>query len=79
MKVFFLALVGFFLRAIADGVIGIGLGFVWTKVFETTSFEGYSGMLVFLTFMPIGVIVGGMIGDCGARRGRLARRMSERT
>ena len=61
MKVFFLALVGFFLGAIAGGVIGIGLGFVWTKVFETTSFEGYSGMLVF----PIGIIVGGMIGAVG--------------
>jgi hypothetical protein len=43
----------------AGGVIGVGLGFVWTSVFHTSSFEGYSGMLVFFTFMPIGIFVGG--------------------
>jgi hypothetical protein len=65
MKIFFLALVGLFLGAIAGGGIGIGLGFAWTSVFKTTSFEGYSGMLVFLTFMPIGIIVGALIGAVG--------------
>ena len=39
MKIFFLALVGLFLGAIVGGVIGVGLGFAWTKVFQTTSFE----------------------------------------
>jgi hypothetical protein len=34
-------------------------------VFHTTSFEGYSGMLVFFTFMPIGVIGGALIGAVG--------------
>ena len=34
--------------------IGVGLGFLWTMVFRTTSFEGYYGMLVIFTFMPIG-------------------------
>jgi hypothetical protein len=33
MKVVMLALVGMFLGAIAGGVIGVGLGFVWTKLF----------------------------------------------
>lgn len=47
------------------GVIGIGLGFVWTSVFHTSSFEGYSGMLVFFTFMPIGIILGGLAGAIG--------------
>jgi hypothetical protein len=65
MKIFFLALVGLFLGAIVGGVIGVGLGFAWTKVFQITSFEGYSGMLVFLTFMPIGIIVGGLAGAVG--------------
>jgi hypothetical protein len=65
MKVVMLGLIGFLLGAIAGGVIGIGLGFVWTSVFHTSSFEGYSGMLVFFTFMPIGIILGGLAGAIG--------------
>lgn len=53
---------GFVLGAIAGGVIGAGLSFVWTSVFHTSSFEGYSGMLVFFTFMPIGAFIGGLAG-----------------
>jgi hypothetical protein len=64
MKVM-LALVGLFLGAIAGGVIGIGAGFLWTTVFHTSDFEGYSGMLVFFTFMPIGIIVGAVLGAAG--------------
>jgi hypothetical protein len=60
-----LALVGLFLGAIAGGVIGIGAGFLWTTVFHTSDFEGYSGMLVFFTFMPIGIIVGAVLGAAG--------------
>ena len=56
---------GLFLGAILGGVIGIGLGFAWTAIFHTTSFEGYSGMLIFFTFMPIGIIVGALIGAVG--------------
>jgi hypothetical protein len=47
------------------GVIGVGLGFVWTSIYHTSSFEGYSGMLVFFTFMPIGIILGGLAGAIG--------------
>ena len=65
MKVVMLGLIGFLLGAIAGGVICIGLGFVWTSVFHTSSFEGYSGMLVFFTFMPIGIILGGLAGAIG--------------
>jgi len=65
MKVVMLGLVGFVLGAIAGGVIGVGLGFIWTSVFHTSSFEGYSGMLVFFTFMPIGLFVGGLAGAVG--------------
>jgi hypothetical protein len=65
MKVGLLGCFGLFLGAIAGGVIGVGFGFVWTEVFHTSSFEGYSGMLVFYTFLPIGVIIGGVIGAIG--------------
>jgi hypothetical protein len=65
MKIVMLGLVGLFLGAIAGGVIGIGLGLLWTEVFQTSSFEGYSGMLVFMTFMPIGIVVGGLMGALG--------------
>jgi hypothetical protein len=61
MKVM-LALIGLFLGAIAGGVIGVGAGFLWTTVFHTSDFEGYSGMLVFFTFMPIGIIIGAVLG-----------------
>jgi hypothetical protein len=64
MKVM-LAFVGLFLGAIAGGVIGIGAGFLWTTVFHTSDFEGYSGMLVFFTFMPIGIIAGAVLGAAG--------------
>jgi hypothetical protein len=64
MKVM-LAFVGMFLGAIAGGVIGVGAGFLWTTVFHTSDFEGYSGMLVFFTFMPIGIIVGAVLGAAG--------------
>jgi hypothetical protein len=38
---------------------------LWIKVFHTSDFEGYSGMLVSYTFMPIGIIVGALIGGVG--------------
>jgi hypothetical protein len=60
-----LGLVGLFLGAIAGGVIGVGAGFLWTTMFHTSDFEGYSGMLVFFTFMPIGIIVGAVLGAAG--------------
>jgi hypothetical protein len=60
-----LAFVGLFLGAIAGGAIGVGAGFLWTTVFHTSDFEGYSGMLVFFTFMPIGIIVGAVAGAVG--------------
>jgi hypothetical protein len=60
-----LALVGLFVGAIAGGAIGVGAGLLWTTVFHTSDFEGYSGMLVFFTFMPIGIIVGAVLGAAG--------------
>jgi hypothetical protein len=60
-----LAFVGLFLGAIGGGVIGVGAGFLWTTVFHTSGFEGYSGMLVFETFMPLGIIAGAVLGAAG--------------
>lgn len=65
-----LGLLGAMLGVIVGGAIGITLGFAWTKIFHTTDFEGYSGMLVFFTFMPIGSLIGAMLGAIGL--GRLA-------
>ena len=65
MQIAALGCLGLFLGAIVGGAIGVGLGFAWTILFQTTSFEGYSGMLIFFTFMPIGAIVGGMAGGVG--------------
>ena len=65
MKIVLLSFVGLFLGAIFGGVIGIALGFAWTSIFHTSSFEGYSGMLVFYTFMPLGIISGALIGAVG--------------
>jgi len=77
MKIATLGCLGLFLGAIVGGALGVGLGFVWIGVFHTTSFEGYSGMLVFFTFMPIGVIAGGLVGAIGL--GVLAARDSANT
>jgi hypothetical protein len=60
MKIALFALLGLVLGAIGGAVLGIGAGLAWTEIFKTTDFEGYSGMLVFFTFMPIGAIIGGL-------------------
>jgi hypothetical protein len=65
MKIALLGLIGLFFGAIAGGIIGVGAGMIWTNVFHTSSFEGYSGMLVFYTFMPLGIILGALIGAAG--------------
>jgi len=65
MKVLLLGFFGLILGMIAGGVIGVGAGLAWTSVFHTSSFEGYSGYLVFLTFMPIGMALGALIGAFG--------------
>ncbi len=65
MKIVLLGLVGLFFGAIAGGIIGVGAGMIWINVFHTSSFEGYSGMLVFYTFMPLGIIFGAVIGAAG--------------
>jgi len=52
----------FLLAAIAGltggALLGVGIGLGYTTAFNTTGFEGYAGYLVFMTFMPIGALVG---------------------
>jgi hypothetical protein len=64
-----LGLIGLFSGAVAGAVTGVAAGIVWTSVFQTSSFEGYSGMLVFYSFMPIGAILGGLTGAVVLWRG----------
>jgi hypothetical protein len=62
MKIALLVLLGLVLGALGGAALGIGAGLAWVEVFKTTGFEGYSGMLVFFTFMPLGAAIGGLGG-----------------
>jgi hypothetical protein len=62
MQVGCLAIVGLFLGALFGAAIGVGVGLAWVKIFNVSDREGYSGMLVFFTFMPLGAMVGGLGG-----------------
>ena len=75
MKIALLALLGLALGVLGGATLGIGTGLAWVQIFKTTNFEGYSGMLVFFTFMPLGAMIGGLGG--GFLFGLLAFRDSE--
>ena len=62
MKIALLVLLGLVLGALGGAALGVGAGLAWIEIFNTTSFEGYSGMLVFFTFMPLGAMIGGLGG-----------------
>jgi hypothetical protein len=73
MQIGCLAIVGLVFGAMLGAMLGVGLGFAYTKIFNVSGFEGYSGMLVFFTFMPLGAIAGGLggailLGMVGARK-----------
>ena len=72
MKIALFALLGLVLGAIGGAALGIGAGLAWVEIFKTTDFEGYSGMLVFLTFMPLGAIIGAV--GCAVLFGFMAAR-----
>ena len=73
MKIALLALLGLALGALGGAALGVGAGLAWVEIFKTSSFEGYSGMLVFFTFMPLGAAIGGLGGALLFRRDRNAR------
>jgi hypothetical protein len=62
MKIALLVVLGLLLGALGGAALGIGAGLAWVEIFQTTSFEGYSGRLVFYTFMPLGMAIGGLGG-----------------
>jgi hypothetical protein len=62
MKILLLALLGLILGAIGGAALGIGAGLAWVEIFNTSNFEGYSGMLVFFGFMPGGAMIGAVGG-----------------
>ncbi len=62
MKIALLVLLGLVLGALGGAAVGIGAGLVWVEIFKTSNFEGYSGLLVFFTFMPLGAAIGGLGG-----------------
>ena len=62
MKIALFALLGLVLGALGGAALGFGAGLAWVEIFKTTDFEGYSGMLVFLGFMPGGAVIGAIAG-----------------
>ncbi len=62
MKIALLVLLGLVLGALGGAALGVGAGLAWVEIFKTSNFEGYSGMLVFFTCMPLGAIIGGLGG-----------------
>jgi len=62
MQVGCLAIIGLFLGALFGAAAGVGIGLACVKIFNVSDFEGGSGMMVFLAFMPLGALVGGLGG-----------------
>ena len=62
MKIALLVLLGLIMGGLGGAALGIGAGLIWIEIFNTPSLEGYSGMLVFFTFMPLGAMIGGVGG-----------------
>ena len=62
MKIALLVLLGLVLGAVGGAAVGIGVGLGWVEIFKTSNLEGYSGLLVFFTFMPLGAMIGALGG-----------------
>jgi hypothetical protein len=62
MKIALLVLLGLVLGALGGAAVGIGAGLASLEIFKTSSFEGFSGMLVFFTCMALGAVIGGLGG-----------------
>jgi len=73
MQIGCLAVIGLIFGAMLGAALGVGLGLGYTKIFHVSNREGYDGMLVFLTFIPLGAILGGIggaicLGVVGAKK-----------
>lgn len=62
MKIALLAFLGLALGMLGGAALGIAAGLAWVAIFQATDFEDNSGVLVFLTFMPVGAVTGGLGG-----------------
>jgi hypothetical protein len=60
--VILLGFIGLILGLVAGAVTGVVVGSVCVEIFQVSNFEGGAGMLVFFTFMPVGAILGGILG-----------------
>ena len=70
-----LALLGLILGALGGAALGSGAGLAFVEIFKATDAEASGGVLVFFTFMPLGAMIGGLIGAFGF--GLVALRDSE--
>jgi hypothetical protein len=62
MKIALLVLLGLVLGALGGAALGVGAGLAWVEMLSSSRFEGYSGMMLFFTFMPLGAAIGGLGG-----------------
>jgi ABC-type microcin C transport system permease subunit YejE len=62
MKIVLLAVPGLLLGALGGAMPGMAAGLAWLELFKSPNFEGYSGMPVFFTVMPLGAAMGGLGG-----------------
>jgi len=65
MKLILLVFTGLILGLLIGAALGVGAGLAWVSIAHTSDLEGTSGMLVFLTFMPIGALIGSFAGALG--------------
>jgi NhaP-type Na+/H+ or K+/H+ antiporter len=72
MRIALLVVVGLIVGVLGGAALGVALGLLWIEIFDTSSFEGYSSVLVFFTFMPAGAAIGGLGG--AVMSGRMAFR-----
>ncbi|WP_415025166.1 hypothetical protein [Bradyrhizobium sp.] len=57
-----LAFLGLLLGTLRGAALGISAGLAWVELAQTSNFEGYSDVLMFFTFMPLGATIGGIGG-----------------
>lgn len=62
LRVVVLAVAAAFMGAVCGFVLGVATGLAYTQMAAVSSFEGYAGLLVFLTFGGGGAVVGALAG-----------------
>ena len=62
MKRFFLYVLSALAGLVVGAVVGLATGIALTTLWGTSQFEGHAGYVAFLTFMPLGALLGAMAG-----------------